>query len=59
MAIQSTGRGTSAVASVEASGDPAARHVVPSAQNLAVTAQFEPGSVLKPITLAAGIETGA
>jgi len=46
-----------ALASVEATGDPAARHVVPSAQNLAVTAQFEPGSVLKPITLAAGIET--
>ena len=46
-----------ALASVEATGDPAARQVVPSAQNLAVTAQFEPGSVLKPITLAAGIET--
>jgi cell division protein FtsI (penicillin-binding protein 3) len=46
-----------ALASVEATGDATARHVVPSAQNLAVTAQFEPGSVLKPVTLAAGMET--
>lgn len=46
-----------ALTSVEATGDATARHVVPSSQNLAVTAQFEPGSVLKPITLAAGLET--
>lgn len=45
-----------AVASVEATGEGADRKVVNSAQNLAVTAQFEPGSVLKPMTLAVGME---
>jgi cell division protein FtsI (penicillin-binding protein 3) len=44
-----------AMASVEAVGAPGGE-VRPSAQNLAVTAQFEPGSVLKPVTMAAGIE---
>jgi cell division protein FtsI (penicillin-binding protein 3) len=45
-----------AMASVESTGQGADRKVVSSAQNLAVTAQFEPGSVLKPMTMAAGIE---
>jgi cell division protein FtsI (penicillin-binding protein 3) len=45
-----------AMASVETNGQGADQKVVNSAQNLAVTAQFEPGSVMKPITMAAGIE---